>query len=107
LRGAKILHYSGVALSHSPERDAIRRAVEETRASGGFISYDPNIRLDLCGTPSELRAVNDEAMKTADIILLAKDEAGLLYGTSEPQKVFAKIRRKYHPRYVSVKLGRG
>jgi fructokinase len=105
LRGAKILHYSGVALSHSPERDAIRRAVEETRASGGFISYDPNIRLDLWGSASELRAVNDEAMRTADIILLAKDEAELLFGTSDPQRVSAKIRKECHPRYVAVKLG--
>jgi fructokinase len=104
-RGAKILHYSGVALSHSPERDAIHRAVEETRASGGLISYDPNIRLDLWGSTTELRAMNDEAMKTADIILLAKDEAELLFGTSDPQEVFAKIRKKCHPRYLAVKLG--
>jgi sugar/nucleoside kinase (ribokinase family) len=105
LRGAKLLHYSGVALSHSPERDAIRRAVEEMRASGGLVSYDPNVRLDLWGSASELRAVNDEAMRTADIILLAKDEAELLLGTSDPQTVSTKIRKKCHPRYVAIKLG--
>lgn len=46
LRGIKVLHYSGVALSHSPERDAVLKAVKETRASGGLVSYDPNIRLE-------------------------------------------------------------
>ena len=105
LRGAKVLHYSGVALSHSPERDAVRRAVEETRASGGLISYDPNIRLDLWPSPRELRTANDEAMRTADIILLAKDEAQLLFGTSHPQTVSTKIRKEYRPRYVAIKLG--
>jgi fructokinase len=105
LRDAKILHYSGVALSHSPERDAVRKAVKETRASGGFISYDPNIRLDLWPSPSELRTANDEAMRTADIILLARDEAQLLFGTSDPQTVSARIRNEYRPRYVAIKLG--
>ncbi len=105
LRGVKILHYSGVALSHSPEREAVFKAVEETQASGGLVSYDPNIRLDLWGSADELQAVNDEAMKRADIILLAKDEAELLFGQADPQMVGAKVRAKYHPRYVALKLG--
>ena len=105
LRGAKILHYSGVALSHSPEREAIWNAVEEMRSSGGLVSYDPNIRLDLWASADELQAINDEAMKLADIILLARDEAEFLFGTVEPQRVAAEVRAKYHPRYVGLKLG--
>lgn len=105
LRGVKILHYSGVALTHSPEREAISKAVRETRASGGLVSYDPNIRLGLWASADELRAVNEEAMKTADIILLARDEAEFLFGTANPRRVSAEIFRKYHPRYVAVKLG--
>jgi len=105
LRGVKILHYSGVALSHSPERDAVLEAVRETRSSGGLISYDPNIRLDLWRSADELRTVNQEAMKTADIILLARDEAEFLFGSVEPSKVAREISRKYHPRYLALKMG--
>jgi sugar/nucleoside kinase (ribokinase family) len=105
LRGVKMLHYSGVALSHSPEREAIKKAIEQTRASGGLVSYDPNIRLDLWDSHDELRAVNEEAMKTADIVLLAKDEAEFLFGTTNPQRVAAEIMKEYHPRYVALKLG--
>lgn len=105
LRGVKMLHYSGVGLSHSPEREAIRKAIEQTRASGGLISYDPNIRLDLWESHDELRAVNEEAMKTADIVLLAKDEAEFLFGRAKPQRVAAQILKEYHPRYVALKLG--
>ena len=105
VRSAKILHYSGVALSHSPERDAIFKAVEETRASGGLISYDPNIRLELWPSSNEFRAMNEKAMRKADIILLAKDEAEILFGKWNPKKIAAMIRSNYHPRYVALKLG--
>jgi len=105
LRGVKILHYSGVALSHSPERETVFKAVEETRASGGLVSYDPNIRLDLWGSAEELKAVNEEAMKTADIILLARDEAELLFGETDPRRAAAQVKARYHPRYVALKLG--
>jgi len=105
LRRAKMLHYSGVALSHRPERDAVFKAVEATRAAGGLISYDPNIRLDLWPSKDELRAVNDRAMRKADIILLAKDEAEFLFGKRNPKKIAARIRREYHPRCVALKLG--
>ena len=105
LHGIKVLHYSGVALSHQSERNAILKAVKETHASGGLVSYDPNIRLDLWRSPDELRAVNDEAMKAADIILLARDEAEFLFGATDPKTVAKEILRKYHPRYVALKLG--
>jgi sugar/nucleoside kinase (ribokinase family) len=105
LRDVKILHYSGVALSHSPQRDAIKKAVEQTRALGGLVSYDPNIRVDLWESADELRAVNNEAMKAADIILLARDEAEFLFGASDPPRVAAEILDKYHPRYIALKLG--
>jgi sugar/nucleoside kinase (ribokinase family) len=105
LHGAKILHYSGVALSHSPERDAVSKAIEETRKSGGLVSYDPNIRLDLWSSADELRRVNDEAMKTANIILLARDEAEFFFGYEDPRRIAAEIRRRYHPQYVALKLG--
>jgi sugar/nucleoside kinase (ribokinase family) len=105
LRSAKILHYSGVALTHSPERDAVFKAIENTHASGGLISYDPNIRLELWSSNDELRAMNDIAMRKADIILLAKDEAEFLFGKCAPKKIVAKIKDKYHPRYVALKLG--
>jgi len=44
-------------------------------------------------------------MRKADIILLAKDEAEFLFGKRNPKKIAARIRSKYHPRYVALKLG--
>jgi len=104
-RGAKILHYSGVALSHSPEREAVFKAVEDARASGCLISYDPNIRLDLWPSSEELRAMNEMAMKNADLVLLAKDEAEFLFGRLSSKETVANIMGKYHPRYAALKLG--
>jgi sugar/nucleoside kinase (ribokinase family) len=105
LRGIKILHYSGVALSHVPERDAVLKAVKETQSSGGLVSYDPNIRPDLWRSTDEILAINDEALRHADIVLLARDEAEFLFGSTDPLRVAAEIFDKYHPRYVALKLG--
>ena len=102
---AKILHYSGVALSHSPEREAVYKAVKVAREKGVLVSYDPNIRLDLWKSTEELRRIYDKAMRDADIILVSKEEAEFLFGRSEPSKVADIISRKYKPEYIAVKLG--
>jgi sugar/nucleoside kinase (ribokinase family) len=49
--------------------------------------------------------VNEKAMRKADIILLARDEAEFLFGKRNPRKTAARIRSEYHPRYVALKLG--
>lgn len=105
LRGVKILHCSGVALSHSPEREAVFKAIQGIGAAGGMVSYDPNVRLDLWRSVDDLRAVNDQAMKQADVVLLARDEAELLFGETEPERLVREVRRRYNPRYLALKLG--
>lgn len=105
VRGARVLHYSGVALSHSPEREAIRKAVSIARESGTMVSYDPNIRLDLWGSPAELKGSCEEAFSNSDVVLLAKDEAEYLYGRSSPEQVADRILKEHGPEIVAVKLG--
>ncbi|MEM2282505.1 MAG: carbohydrate kinase [Candidatus Hadarchaeales archaeon] len=102
--GVRIFHYSGVALSHEPCRGAMGKAVELARQAGAMVAFDPNIREDLWENPEELRRVYHEAMKKADILLLAREEAEWLFGTSEPEKV-EKAASKYRPKYLCLKLG--
>jgi len=103
--GAKVLHYSGVALSHSPEREAVFKAVETARQADVMVSYDPNIRLDLWDSVDELRQICHRAMSEADIILMARDEAEFIFGESHPEKIADIIALKYNPQYIAVKLG--
>ena len=105
IKGAKILHYSGVALSHAPEREAMRKAVSAAREGGTKVSFDPNIRLDLWESPATLKEACEGAFGSSDIILLARDEAVYLFGNISPQEVADRLMRKYGPEMVAVKLG--
>jgi len=105
VKDAKILHYSGVALSHSPERDAVRKAVSIARESGTKVSFDPNIRPDLWESPALLREACEDAFRSSDIILLAKDEVEYLYGGIQPREAADQLLREYGPEIVAVKLG--
>ncbi len=103
-RGVKILHYSGVALSHRPCREAVERAVKLAKREGARVAFDPNIRADLWENTEELRKVYDRAMRQADILLLAREEAEWLFGTSKPKEVEEAV-TKYHPEFLCLKLG--
>jgi len=105
VKGAKILHYSGVALSHSPEREAVRKAVRAAHESGTKVSFDPNIRPDLWESPAILRDACEDAFRSSDIILLAKDEVEYLYGEASPEEAADQLLGKYGPEIVAVKLG--
>ena len=103
-RGVKILHYSGVALSHNPCRQAVERAIELAKKEGARVAFDPNIRADLWEKTEELRKVYDRAMRQADILLLAREEAEWLFGTSKPEEV-EEAARRYRPEFLCLKLG--
>jgi sugar/nucleoside kinase (ribokinase family) len=102
---AKILHFSGVALSDNPQRSAVFKAIKVGKEAGVQVSFDLNIRLDLWQIKAILRKVYDKAMQEADLILLAKDEAEFLFNTDDPEKVANVIERKYNPRCIAIKLG--
>jgi sugar/nucleoside kinase (ribokinase family) len=104
-RDVRILHYSGVALSHSPCRKAVERAIKLAKKENARIAFDPNIRADLWENAGELRKVYDRAMRQADILLLAREEAEWLFGTSKPEEVEEAV-AKYHPEFLCLKLGK-
>ena len=102
---AKILHVSGVALSHNPCRDAIFKALRIAKENNVLISFDPNVRLDIWENYEEMLSMYDKVFKISDIILLSSDETRLLFNTIDPFKVSKKVYEKYNPQYLVVKLG--
>jgi sugar/nucleoside kinase (ribokinase family) len=102
--GVKILHYSGVALSHKPCREAVEKAIKFAKRRGAKVAFDPNLREDLWDNEKELRKIYDRAMKEADILLLAGEEAEWLFGSSDPEEV-EKAVEKYKPEFLCLKLG--
>ncbi len=106
IAGAKILHTSGVALTHSPEREAVLKAIDIAKENSLIFVFDPNVRLDLWASLEDMKETYGEVFKLADAILFAKDEAELLFGEGDHRLIAHKVLKEYSEvKYVAIKLG--
>jgi sugar/nucleoside kinase (ribokinase family) len=79
--GVGFLHICGSSLSVSEEmRRKCYQAVELTRAAGGRVSFDPNLRPELLGGEEALRRICAPVLSASHIVLPSGDEAQLLSG---------------------------
>ena len=105
LAGCKILHLSGISQGISQTAaDTCFAAMDRVRASGGRISYDPNLRLKLWSL-DKARSVIHRAMAVCDIALPGLDDAQLLTGHDAPDDI-ADVYLKLGAQIVALTLGR-
>jgi len=86
-----VLHFCSVDLVDMPVRYATVRAIEQCRAAGGIISFDPNVRLSLWEDKEEYRRVILDFLPRADIVKLADDECAFLFGSTNTDGVAKKL----------------
>jgi len=80
------LHLSGSTLAlDENNRAACQRALEWTRAAGGKISLDPNLRLELAPLEA-FREVLEPYLAAADLLLPTASEARLLAGQPDEER---------------------
>lgn len=101
---AKILHMTGITpvLGESCAR-MVRAAVRLACQEKILLSFDPNIRKKLWGY-RDYGPLIREIMFASGVVLLGRDEAGELLGTTEPDRIVA-ILRKEGVRWIAVKDG--
>ncbi|QAY65122.1 sugar kinase [Paenibacillus protaetiae] len=87
IRGAKILHVTGITAALSPNcLAAVRRAIEIAKDAGVKVCFDPNLRLKLWSIEEAREALLPLA-KEADYFLPGWDELKLLYDTDDYETV--------------------
>ena len=87
IAGARVLHASGISQAISTRAaDAVFAALAMAREAGVKIAYDTNLRLKLWPL-DRARAVIHEAMSRIDIALPGLDDAALLVGTDDPDRI--------------------
>jgi len=101
---ARIPHVSGFALSQSPCREAIFKAVNCAKRSGVEVSFDPTLRLDVWDSSEILRENYDRILKLSNVATFYREEAEFLLGTGEPEKAARKA-LEYGIGIVGIKLG--
>ena len=104
LGGTKVLHFGSVSLTAEPARTATLEAAKTAKASGAWVSYDPNYRASLW--PDEGTAVRNmtEPLNMVDILKVSDEELPLLTGCTDPEKGSARLAEK-GVRLVLVTLG--
>lgn len=104
LGGTKVLHFGSVSLTAEPARTATLEAARTAKASGAWVSYDPNYRASLW--PDEETAVRNmtEPLSMVDILKVSDEELPLLTGCTDPEKGSVRLAEK-GVRLVLVTLG--
>ncbi len=104
LGGTKVLHFGSVSLTAEPARTATLEAAKTAKASGAYVSYDPNYRASLW--PDEETAVRNmtEPLTMVDILKVSDEELPLLTGCTDPEKGSVRLAEK-GVRLVLVTLG--
>ncbi|WP_045478511.1 aminoimidazole riboside kinase [Vibrio owensii] len=75
------LHVCSIALANEPSRSSTLKAMQDIKAAGGFVSFDPNLREEVWATPEELKPVVRQAIELADVIKFSDDELLFLTDT--------------------------
>ena len=104
LGSTKVLHFGSVSLTAEPARTATLEAAKTAKASGAYVSYDPNYRASLW--PDEETAVGNmtEPLSMVDILKVSDEELPLLTGCTDPEKGSARLTDQ-GVRLVLVTLG--
>ena len=84
IRGGRHLHVTGIPLALSATtRSLAFRAVQVAREAGLSISFDPNLRPSLWGSPEEMVAVVNAMAERADWVMPGVEEGVLLTGAAD------------------------
>lgn len=103
--GCEVLHLSGITpvLSDSC-RQMTLKAVELAKKAGIMVSFDPNIRRKLWGTTDYVPLIRSITMQS-EIVLMGLDEAEVLFGERDVDKILDKLFNEGCAKYVAIKDG--
>lgn len=106
IRSAKIFHFGSVSLIVEPCRSSHLKAMEEAKAAGALVSYDPNLRLPLWPSAEEARKQMLSVWDKADVIKISDDELSFL--TQNPSLDHESALSLFHPnlKLLLVTLGK-
>ncbi|MYL69853.1 sugar kinase [Halobacillus litoralis] len=101
----KILHITGVFAAIDPEKNLrlLKRAVTIAKDHGALVSFDPNIRLKLWNKEKARESLT-QLLPYVDIMLTGVEEAELLFGVSQPNRIVEACER-YGISTVAIKQG--
>ncbi len=90
LSGCAHLHVMGSSLFSTRLIDEARKAVGQVKAQGGTVSFDPNVRREMLGSPG-MRTALEAMLRACDLFMPSGPELLLLTGADTEQRAVAEI----------------
>ena len=90
LKECRHLHISGASLFSERAISLALKAVEIVKATGGSVSFDPNVRKEVMGDPAVLSALQ-LMLANCDLFLPSGEELTLLTDAATPEGALAEI----------------
>jgi fructokinase len=98
--------HTGSSCHILPEaQEALVAALSAARAAGTRTSCDPNVRAHLWKDLGDLRALCGRAFVLSDVVKLSDEEAMLLLGETDPERVLGKLVDEHGVKLACVTLG--
>ena len=79
--------------------------MEYARKKGGWITFDPNLRLPLWNTPDEAREQILWGLSQADVVKISDEEAEFLWGITDEEKAAEKLQKEFGVKLSMVTMG--
>lgn len=85
---AEILHFGSIASWTPPGSERIDGLIREIRAANGeLVSYDPNVRSTLLGTPTRGRRLIERSVRRAHVVKASREDLAWLYPSRSMEEV--------------------
>ncbi len=78
-----VFHYGSITLIHEPAASALRLALEQARAGGKMLSYDPNLRLPLWPSAAAAKAGMLAGLEYAHLLKISEEELHFLTDSAD------------------------
>ncbi len=89
-RQARIFHFGGVSLLGEVTVHTLFALLEKKHPGRQLFSFDPNIRLDLCGDPARLLTLIHRLLPYLDILKLGQEEFRMMFPGDTPKSLLRK-----------------
>ena len=106
LTGCRIFHFGTLSLTADPCRTATRAAVEQAKAAGALLSFDPNLRESLWEDLEDARAAVAWGLERCDILKISDNELQWFTGKKDFDEGMALLREKYSIPLIVLSLGK-
>ncbi|WP_284640748.1 carbohydrate kinase family protein [Paenibacillus silviterrae] len=86
-----ILHFCSCDLVEAPVKYAHRKAIAAVKSRGGFVSFDPNVRLPLWKDAEECRRTIHEFLPLSHLVKVSEEELEFITGLSDEEQAIISL----------------